>query len=395
MTNRKVRGMQLAALALLLVSIIVLYITHKAVPFMMDDLWYSTMLFSEEPIRSFGDIVESQIWHYHNWGGRSIAHGMLQMILLMGENFADVLNVAVTLLLGTMICVVAGIRKKEYWLCFLLAAIGMLLGFNANWKMSMFWQAGAANYLYITVFLLVFLYCYLREIPENVKLGKRLALLTDTTDGEAGKNLPGITLWILPLGVIVGWSNENMGPMLWIVSLLVILLCRYLKKPMKPWMLLGNLACLAGSVMVVIAPGNFVRSEEATNHYGTLWNLFLRCYAESKAAVDFLFPALLFTAFMVLIGKGVLDIPIGIKRLLLLLGALLSWGAMVLSPHYPDRATFGTMVLLICVSLSYMRDILQKRKVLDTAMFAVSLLVWMRGMYFLGEFLAISWGWIR
>ena len=38
----------------------------------------------------------------------------------------------------------------------------MILGLNANWKMSMFWEAGAANYLYMAGFLLAFLFCYLK-----------------------------------------------------------------------------------------------------------------------------------------------------------------------------------------------------------------------------------------
>ena len=75
--------------------------------------------------------------------------------------------------------------------------------------------------------------------------------------------------------------------------------------------------------------------------------------------------------------------------------ALLSWGAMILSPHYPDRATFGTMVLLICVILSLTGRILEKQKELLGAVLGAGLLIWLRGMFFLGEFLAISWGWIK
>ena len=61
---------------LLAISIIVLYMTHRSIPFMMDDLWYSTLLSEDTPIASFSDIVESQIWHYFNWGGRSMTHGI-------------------------------------------------------------------------------------------------------------------------------------------------------------------------------------------------------------------------------------------------------------------------------------------------------------------------------
>ena len=119
--------------ALLFVSVLVIYKTHRALPFMMDDQWYSTMLWDETPISSFADIVKSQIWHYNNWGGRSMTHGILQITLLLGEHWADLLNVAMTLLLSAVICVVARYGNlPAFW-----AGMAMLVGLNANWKMSM------------------------------------------------------------------------------------------------------------------------------------------------------------------------------------------------------------------------------------------------------------------
>lgn len=375
MKDKQSRVLWTLAGLLLLVSVIIIYVVHREIPFMMDDLWYSTKLSSETPIASFADIIESQIWHYHNWGGRSMTHGMLQMILLCGEHFADVLNVVVTFVLAGMICLMADNKKLPAF----FAAVGMLFGLNANWKMSMFWQSGAANYLYITIVILVFLYCYLREAEA----------------GETTKSLPGITLWMIPLGIVAGWSNENMGPAAWVISVLVMLLCAKEKRKVKPWMILGSLSCLTGSIIMIAAPGNFVRSSEAaSNGYGVLWNCFLRCYAECKAALEFLFPTLLILGFLLFIGKGVLQIPVGRKNILLMLCALLSWGAMILSPHYPDRSTFGTMVLLICTILSLAKDIVQKRRDLSPWLFGMAVLVWLRGMYFLGEYLSICWGWI-
>ena len=379
MREKTEKKMAVMAGILLGVSAVVMFITHHLVPFMMDDLWYSTMLSDETPITSFSDIVKSQIWHYNNWGGRSMTHGILQLTLLMGENVADVLNVLVTFLLAGMICLVAENRSLPV----LLAAVGMLLGLNANWKMSMFWQAGAANYLYITVFLLFFVFCYLRELPGQTQVLEK-------------KKLRGISLWIIPLGILAGWSNENMGPAVWLLSLGVILWVWKREHRISLWMILGNLFCLFGSVMMIIAPGNFVRSGEvAENQYGFLWRLFLRSYGECKGALEYLFPALLILVFFLLLQKCVFREIIGIRNIFLLVCALLSWGAMILSPHYPDRASFGTMALLICVILSLAGKVLRQRKDLAWPLWGAALLVWLRGMYFCGEFMAISWGWIR
>ncbi len=366
---------------LIAVSAAVLYKTHRAVPFMMDDLWYSTMLSEDTPITSLSDIVKSQIWHYQNWGGRSMTHGILQLTLLVGERGADIMNVIVTLLLSAVICAVARFRKlPAFW-----AALSMLLGLNANWKMSMFWQAGAANYLYITVPVLVFAHCYLRELPDEKNLAQAMP-----------KRLRGITLWILPAGLLAGWSNENIGPAIWFLSLAVMILLKREKKKLPLWMVLGNICCLAGSVFMIAAPGNFVRSAQVeSGQYGALWQCFLRMYAESAAVTQHLFPALLVLGFLLILCKGVLGEKIGRKNGLLLLCALLSWGAMVLSPHYPDRATFGTMALLICAAVSLAEKILVRRKDLAWMFWGMTGLIWLRGMFFCGEFLAITWGWIR
>lgn len=372
--SKKILG--ILTIILLGISILVMYLTHRRVPFMMDDLWYSTMLSEDTPIRTFGDIVKSQIWHYKNWGGRSMTHGILQLTLLTGEQVADILNIIFTLLLAGSICLVA--RQRHLGAFF--GATAMVLGLNANWKMSMFWQAGAANYLYITVFILLFVFCYLREVGE------------DTTVSP----LPGIVFWILPLGILACWSNENMGPAVWLLSVAVILTTAKKKSRIPCWMLVGSVSALLGSIMVIVAPGNFVRSSQAPDReYGFLWRLFMRCYAEGKATMEYLFPTLLVLAAVLLVGKCTLKIPIGRQNIYLLLLALLSWGAMVLSPHYPDRASFGTMVFLICVIISMTGKILEKRKDLLWPMWAGSVLIWLRGMYMCGEFLAMCWGWIK
>ncbi len=405
---------------LILASILVMYRTHREFPFMMDDLWYSTMLSDETPITSFSDIVKSQIWHYNNWGGRSMTHGILQLTLLAGEHAADILNVVMTLLLSAMVCVVAQYKRlPAFW-----AAIAMILGLNANWKMSMFWQAGAANYLYITVFILIFAWCYLRELPENgvplshnapapsnMEASQRMPVwekafshrkdrrdksMRDEEKASVPGRLWGITLWIIPLGILAGWSNENMGPAVWLLSLGVIVFAVREKRRIPLWMLLGSISCLAGSIMVIAAPGNFVRSAQVeSKEYGFFWQCFLRGYAESAAVTVHLFPILLVLGFMAVICKGVLKQELGRRNILLLLCALLSWGAMALSPHYPDRATFGTMVLLICVTVSLAKKILCVRKDLAWMLWGMTALIWLRGMYYCGEYLAIMWGWIK
>ena len=333
MQEKQKKAIRWISPVLIALTALIVWRVNYEIEFMMDDEWYSTVLYADTPIRNLSDIIHAQIWHYFNWGGRSMAHALLQLILLAGEHWADILNTGMTLLLGWLACMIADRRKLPYW----FAALGMILGLNANWKMSMFWEAGAANYLYMAGFLLAFLFCYLKYEE---------------------KNLPGIVIWILPLGLIAGWSNENMGPAVWLLSLLVILLRHREHKKAPVWMYLGNISCLAG-------------------------------------VMEYLFPALLLTVFALIVCKGILKENLGRNTVLLLLGALLSWGAMILSPHYPDRAAFGTMVLLICAILSMAGKIADRQKENVWMFYGCAVLIWLRGMYFLVEYLGLCWGWIK
>lgn len=199
MKNKSNITAYLAFTFMLLASLVMVFVVNLNSSFMMDDLWYSTKLFSEEPISSVKDIIAAQFWHYNNWGGRTMAHTLLQFILLWGKRPAEILNTLAVLLSAVIIMgiseTISGIKyelKNKIGIVALL--IGTIHGLNANWRMSMYWESGAANYLYITIFILLFLWCYIRKICK-----------------ESEKNLPGTCIWIIPLALIAGWSNENMG----------------------------------------------------------------------------------------------------------------------------------------------------------------------------------------
>ena len=82
MREKQKKIIQWSSLALILLTGIIVWRVNYEIDFMMDDEWYSTLLYADTPIRNLGDIVHAQIWHYFNWAGRSMAHALLQMILL-------------------------------------------------------------------------------------------------------------------------------------------------------------------------------------------------------------------------------------------------------------------------------------------------------------------------
>lgn len=293
---------------------------------MMDDLWYSTNLSTGESLGKIKDVLESQIWHYFNWGGRSVTHTFLQFVLMAGELTADILNVLAAAVLGAVISLF--VPREHRLKSFCLAEV-LILILNPDVFYSMMWQSGSVNYLYSTCWILCFVYVYFRAIDVDKPTPK------------------GINLWIIPLALITGWSNENMGPASFCIALITTLYIWQKKKTRPPlWMTEGIIFSLAGSVLCILAPGNFVRSEFAGG--GSLLDTIRDRFMSMLAAGgSFLVPSVVVLILVIVFSWVYCREKPDSKEILLLIMGILAYGAMILSPHFPARATFGIMAINI------------------------------------------------
>lgn len=326
---------------------------HRNTAFVKDDLWYGTNIVTGDSLACFADVWDSQVWHYINWGGRSINHGILQLVLMSGPLCADILNIVMTLTLSYLICELAG-KKKLLYYC---AAFILMIGLNPTIILSMFWQSGAVNYLYSSNWILLFLIVYLRKVKN-----------------PDAKELWLTELWMIPLGLITGWSNENIGPTCFVISVLVIVyFIKYLHRKPKLWMWIGMITSLCGSVLMIMAPGNFIRSATAEEH-SILKDICYRLIMMLDAGTNFMLPTIIFLLFFLMIflkRKNKLQI----YQIFLIIAMVLSFGAMILSPVFPSRAVFGTMVLGIVLMLSMAEE--------DMPFYVVILFTWLFNLYVL------------
>ena len=150
-------------------AVCMLFAANVSVPFMMDDFWYSTDLTTGEPLSGLSDVIRSQVWHYFNWGGRSVTHAFLQLSLMSGERAADAINTVMTLVLVLEMSLLArnSFGKKKTLLPALM--LGLLIACCPNLRMSMLWQAGCANYVYSSVWILAFYIVYIRALDPDKK----------------------------------------------------------------------------------------------------------------------------------------------------------------------------------------------------------------------------------
>ena len=374
-----------AIISFVIINSFVFYVNHL-VPFMMDDDWYSTKLFCEDKIQNLTDIIEAQKWHYMNWGGRVVAHSILQVVLLAGEVVADILNTLFLVLTGALINKLASLaagKKGNIWENVLSISLieGVVLGASANWKMSMFWQAGACNYLYMTVFILLFLTPYVKE-------------LLGVSDGKTEKKVA-CAILMIPLGIASGCSNENMGPVCFLFALATVFFSLKRKKTVAAWMLIGTSSSLLGAVACILAPGNMVRAKEVKSAgFGVIWKTYLALFYESRAIFEYLIIAIAVCAVAYVLYRFSCNLKVDVTLVFILSSALLAWGAMILSPHYPDRATYGTMIFLVLASTIMLKRALERNNKLTPFVLVFVTFIMLRGLYFLNEFIGNCYYWI-
>lgn len=101
-----------------------------------------------------------------------------------------------------------------------------------------------------------------------------------------------------------------------------------------------------------------------------------------EAGTDVLFPTVLFVLlFMFLyVKKGN---KLQADQIILLVTAVLAYGAMILSPTFPKRAAFGIMVLGIVLIMSFIRGIEESDSGYGKYIFAFSMLMWLFGVHVL------------
>lgn len=222
-------------------------------------------------IQGFGDIFYSLKLHYMTWGGRMVAHFFTMLFLWVGKGWFDVVNAGmVVLLLLAMQWIAMGGKVTAKLSPFITAlSFFCIWTFNMSFGGTLLWVAGSCNYLWTSVFLLLFLIPYVRHY---------------LTDGQA--NYPSWfgPLWLV-MGMLAGNSNEN--TICWIgLSGGIYLLYAWKRKTLSAWMLWGLIGLGIGYFALMLAPGNVARLHEDygmhrpfvymdEKHLGLLWMVLI------------------------------------------------------------------------------------------------------------------------
>ncbi|MDR2955764.1 MAG: DUF6056 family protein [Prevotella sp.] len=319
------------------------YILNVLYPIYLDDWFYSFSFFAEnERINSFFSIFQSQYNHYFEWGGRNVVHVIAQLLLWAGETWGNVFNTLAYVALTMCIYFIANRGNKPNILLFIL--INILIWFTLPaFSQNLLWITGSANYLWGGLIVLVFAYPYVSYYYKQE---------------ESSSIFRNISFAFL--GILAGWTNENMGVALIFFLIGVGILLKIRKLPIPTWMIFGLVGVVIGFLMMISAPGNFMRNKLELMAVHKMSEItpsfyFYRFVTVFKlSCIYLLIPVLIYILLLVLYcwkGKREHKKETLYLSLLFFTSSAIATMAMSGSPVFPERAWFGIIILLI-VSIS-------------------------------------------
>ncbi len=230
----------------------IIYDLNKIYPIYADDWDYHFRYYEDHMIRNVFEVFPSMMKHYTMWGGRLVVHGTLQVLLYCGHWWCDFLNSIMFIVYILLIYFIANRGNKIN--IFLLCLIFLLVWFfQPSLGMTILWITGSINYLWGTCIVLAFLYPYYCCFTDCYNKIKKDIWAKD----YIYKNI-----FFFIAGVIAGWTNETTAISLFVILVMFIGIEKYIIRISIPkWSIYGLIGSTIGTVLMLIAPGNFRRYE--------------------------------------------------------------------------------------------------------------------------------------
>ena len=260
------------------VIFLLMYGLNHLMPLHRDDYDYSMIWLTHEHIISFSDVVESLWRHYLFHGGRVVTVFCLDLFLWGGKGLFDFAN-ALVFLAFIVLLVIHARRDWRFWRePGLLAVMGILAWLALpHFGEVAVWKSGSTVYLWSSVFVALFL------VPYN--------LHCKTIDKGDTPARHWLIVPMFALGVLAGWSVENLAVTVFVLAAGLSWWARR-KGDLPLWMPAGAFGALAGLVLLVAAPGNFVRYDAQGSGKGILIHIGNQ-FAGNGEMVLYLLPVIL------------------------------------------------------------------------------------------------------
>lgn len=286
-------------------------------------------------VQSVGDVLISQYSHWLTWGGRSVAHTLLQTFGMADKIFFDFANAFMYAALALIIYFLGtGKLSLNPKSCLLIPVFFALWFCLPEFFQTSLWETGSFNYLWMAVFQFAFL------LPFALKFWN--------------KNFKFHSAFAIPLGLLAGWSNEAGAAMILFITFWAIIYF-WRQKKFERWMLAGFIAALVGFALMILAPGNFSRMENDTEDV-TLLEMLADNFSEGFLPV-LLDDLILFLPIILYFLRSKKSSQTTQFIFLFAATGIFLPCLLMLSPYFPARAAFSSPIFLMVAAVTSMQNI--------------------------------------
>ena len=221
-----------------------------------DDYSYA-MIFGGEDLKitSFSEIKDASRFLYKTWTGRIFPHILVGVFMTTNINAFYILNTLMFLVLLSIIT--RFINHKNTYLSLIMAFGFFIYGTMFGEKFA--WISGSLNYLWTTVFLMLYLYTFYGYFVEDKELDKWHKIILGLS------------------GFLVGFLHEVTafvgGAFLVVMFFTNIRKVWKSPKKMDRLFFIGSILLFAlGCFTTILAPGNFLRNQSDPTEKGTIFS---------------------------------------------------------------------------------------------------------------------------
>ena len=303
-------------LVILGVVFIIMLILNMWMPLHRDDYEYSLVWNTTQHIQSMSDVLHSVYLHYWQHGGRAVTVFFLDAFLFWGKLWFDLANAA--LFTGLVLLMFWHARRAVTWgmASGLLAVTAILawLSFPHFGEVAI-WKSGSTVYLWSAFPAALFLLFYNLQLAGTAAFKSRLFCIP-----------------MFLLGILAGWSVENLAVTVVTLTFLICVYC-YRKQQLLAWMPAGFCGAFLGFIGIVAAPGNYVRYGEQGAGKGIFTHIG-NVFAGTGEMVLYILPMIL----VLLLCWHILQEKLALRQ-------------GVVFPPAPERRQLGRWVMLAFICL--------------------------------------------
>lgn len=186
--GKTVRGLILSAV------FVVMWVFTAMTPMFADDYFYVLHLYTETPLTSFAELLDSISYFRGMHNGRVIAHFFAQLFLLLPDFVFPIVNAAVCTLLFAMIGKYVHTENAGRNNLLLICAFALVWILLPTFAHCFLWLTGSCSYLWAITVIICFLHPFFRRFmdagpaAENSLLRTILALVFAFVAGSYSEN---------------------------------------------------------------------------------------------------------------------------------------------------------------------------------------------------------------